>query len=50
VVAVISDGKAGLLNQSLGLAEAMELPRVKVSGKDSLLAFRLRLRTGRRGV
>jgi peptidoglycan/xylan/chitin deacetylase (PgdA/CDA1 family) len=30
--------------------EALELPRVKVSGRDSLLAFRLRLRTGRRGA
>ncbi len=30
--------------------DAMELPRVKVSGKDSLASFRLRLRTGRRGV
>lgn len=29
--------------------EAMELRRIKVSGKDSLFAFRLRLRTGKRG-
>jgi len=29
-------------------AEALELPRVKVSGRDGLLAFRLRLRSGRR--
>ena len=29
-------------------AEALELPRVKVSGKDNLLAFRLRMRSGRR--
>lgn len=31
-------------------AEALELARIKVSGKDSLRAFRLRLRTGRRGL
>ena len=31
-------------------AEALELPRIKVSGRDSLLAFRLRLRSGRRGA
>lgn len=31
-------------------AQALELPRIKVSGKDSMLAFRLRLRTGRRGA
>jgi peptidoglycan/xylan/chitin deacetylase (PgdA/CDA1 family) len=31
-------------------AEALELKRVKVSGRDSLRAFALRLRTGRRGV
>lgn len=31
-------------------AQAMELPRVKVSGKDALLAFKLRMRTGRRGA
>lgn len=31
-------------------AEALELKRVKVSGKDSLAVFKLRLRTGRRGV
>jgi len=30
--------------------QALELPRIKVSGKDSMFAFRLRLRTGRRGV
>ncbi len=30
--------------------DALELKRVKVSGKDSLFAFRLRLRTGRRGA
>jgi peptidoglycan/xylan/chitin deacetylase (PgdA/CDA1 family) len=30
--------------------DALELPRVKISGKDSLAAFRLRLRTGRRGA
>lgn len=29
-------------------AEALELPRIKVSGRDNLLAFRLRLRSGRR--
>ena len=35
---------------SLDVAEeALELRRIKVSGKDSLFAFRLRLRTGRRG-
>jgi len=32
------------------LADAHELPRVKVSGKDSLAVFRLRLRTGRRSA
>jgi peptidoglycan/xylan/chitin deacetylase (PgdA/CDA1 family) len=32
------------------VAEALELPRVKVSGRDNLFAFRLRLRTGRRGA
>jgi peptidoglycan/xylan/chitin deacetylase (PgdA/CDA1 family) len=31
-------------------AEALELSRIKVSGKDSLWVFALRLRTGRRGV
>lgn len=31
-------------------AEALELPRIKVSGKDSLRSFRQRLRTGRRGA
>lgn len=31
------------------LAQALELPRIKVSGRDNLLAFRLRLRSGRRG-
>lgn len=31
-------------------AQALELPRVKVSGKDTMLAFRLRMRTGRRGA
>jgi peptidoglycan/xylan/chitin deacetylase (PgdA/CDA1 family) len=31
-------------------AQAYELPRIKVSGKDSMLAFKLRMRTGRRGV
>lgn len=31
-------------------AEALELPRIKVSGRDNLLAFRLRLRGGRRGA
>jgi peptidoglycan/xylan/chitin deacetylase (PgdA/CDA1 family) len=31
-------------------SQAMELPRIKVSGKDSMLAFRLRMRTGFRGV
>jgi hypothetical protein len=30
--------------------QAMELPRIKVSGKDSMLAFRLRMRTGLRGA
>ncbi|MEM1186990.1 MAG: polysaccharide deacetylase family protein [Pseudomonadota bacterium] len=30
--------------------DALELPRVKVSGKDSLAVFRLRLRTGRRSA
>lgn len=30
--------------------QALELPRVKVSGKDGLFAFRLRLRSGRRGL
>jgi len=30
--------------------EALELPRIKVSGKDSMLAFRLRMRTGQRGL
>ena len=29
-------------------AQALELPRIKVSGKDGLFAFRLRLRSGRR--
>ncbi|MEM1402517.1 MAG: polysaccharide deacetylase family protein [Pseudomonadota bacterium] len=28
----------------------LELPRIKVSGKDGLFAFRLRLRSGRRGL
>lgn len=32
------------------LAQALELPRIKVSGKDSMLAFKLRMRTGFRGV
>ena len=32
------------------MAEALELKRIKVSGRDSLAAFRLRLRTGRRGA
>ena len=31
-------------------AEAHALRRIKVSGKDGLFAFRLRLRTGRRGI
>ncbi|MEE4277032.1 MAG: polysaccharide deacetylase family protein [Halieaceae bacterium] len=31
-------------------ADAFELPRVKVGGKDSLRAFRLRMRTGRRSA
>ena len=31
-------------------AEALELPRIKVSGRDNLLAFALRLRHGRRGL
>jgi peptidoglycan/xylan/chitin deacetylase (PgdA/CDA1 family) len=31
-------------------AQALELPRVKVSGRDSMLAFKLRMRTGRRGI
>ncbi|EAQ98257.1 polysaccharide deacetylase family protein [Congregibacter litoralis] len=31
-------------------AQAMELPRIKVSGKDSMLAFKLRMRTGFRGL
>ena len=31
-------------------AQALELPRVKVSGKDNMFAFGLRMRTGRRGV
>ncbi len=30
--------------------DALELPRVKVSGKDSLAVFRLRMRTGRRSA
>ena len=30
------------------IAQALELPRIKVSGKDGLFAFRLRLRSGRR--
>ncbi|MEL7044477.1 MAG: polysaccharide deacetylase family protein [Pseudomonadota bacterium] len=30
--------------------DALELPRVKVSGKDSLAAFRLRMRTGQRSA
>jgi peptidoglycan/xylan/chitin deacetylase (PgdA/CDA1 family) len=29
-------------------AEALELPRIKVSGRDNLLAFRFRMRSGRR--
>jgi peptidoglycan/xylan/chitin deacetylase (PgdA/CDA1 family) len=32
------------------LRQALELPRIKVSGKEGLFAFRLRLRTGRRGA
>ena len=31
-------------------AQAMELPRIKVSGKDSMLAFRLRIRSGFRSA
>ncbi|WP_439107451.1 polysaccharide deacetylase family protein [Congregibacter sp.] len=31
-------------------AQAMELPRIKVSGKDSMGAFKLRMRTGFRGA
>ncbi|MFK8043552.1 polysaccharide deacetylase family protein [Congregibacter sp.] len=31
-------------------AQAMELPRIKVSGKDSMLAFRQRIRAGFRGT
>jgi len=30
--------------------QALELPRIKVSGKDSMQAFKLRMRTGFRGV
>lgn len=30
--------------------QALELPRIKVSGKDSMLAFKLRMRTGFRGA
>ena len=31
-------------------ADALQLPRVKVSGKEGILGFRTRLRTGRRGL
>ncbi|MFT7287277.1 MAG: peptidoglycan/xylan/chitin deacetylase (PgdA/CDA1 family) [Halieaceae bacterium] len=31
-------------------SEALELPRIKVSGKDSLRAFQLRMRSGQRGL
>jgi hypothetical protein len=29
--------------------QPLQLPRIKISGKDNWLAFRLRMRTGRRG-
>lgn len=35
---------------ALPLADPLALRRIKVSGKETLLAFRLRLRTGRRGL
>ena len=48
-------GFAGAFTTEPGIAawpysEPLEVPRIKVSGKDSLLAFRLRMRGGRRGL
>ncbi|MFK7830357.1 MAG: polysaccharide deacetylase family protein [Congregibacter sp.] len=37
------------VSENLG-DEAMELRRIKVSGKDSMASFRLRMRTGKRGA
>lgn len=48
-------GYAGAVTTEPGVSawpivDPMRVPRVKISGKDGLFAFRLRMRTGRRGV
>ncbi len=51
---VRESGYAGAMTTEPGvptwpIADPMRVPRVKVSGKDGMFAFRLRMRTGRRG-
>lgn len=36
--------------EGVGAADPFQLPRIKISGSEGLFAFRLRLRTGRRGA
>ncbi len=48
-------GFSGAVTTEPGIADwpysaPLEVPRIKVSGKDGLLAFRLRMRSGRRGL
>ncbi|MDP5054067.1 MAG: polysaccharide deacetylase family protein [Congregibacter sp.] len=55
VAAAVAAGFTSAVTTREGIPEdvasqTMELPRIKISGNDTMLAFRLRLRTGHRGV